>query len=158
MFSLALDLRPGTVAVGRLDFDTTGLLVMTDDGELAFRLMHPRFGVEKRYEVTVETRPTEAGLRRLRAGVELDDGVTAPARVRLMRRPGPGVPTRLEVCIHEGRKRQVRRMFAAIGHPVLHLHRSGFGDLSLTDVQPGRRRHLTTGEVAGLRRSVGLAD
>src|ERR671932_499661 len=108
------------VPVGRLDADTTGALLLTNDGPLAHRLAHPRYGVEKVYEAEVEGEPGDEALARLREGVELEDGRTAPARVR---RLGPG---RVELTLHEGRNRQVRRMCEAVGHPVRRLHRSAY--------------------------------
>ncbi|HEY6149675.1 MAG TPA: pseudouridine synthase, partial [Gaiellaceae bacterium] len=113
------------VPVGRLDADTTGALLLTNDGELAHRLGHPRYGVEKVYEAEVEGRPDDEALRRLRHGVELDDGRTAPARLR---RLGPST---VELAIHEGRKHQVKRMLEAVGHPVRRLHRSRYGPLTV---------------------------
>ena len=136
------------VPVGRLDADTTGALVLTNDGELAHRLAHPRYGVEKVYEVEVDGEPTEERLRRLCEGVELDDGRTAPARAR---RVGPN---RLELVLHEGRKHQVKRMCEAVGLPVTRLHRPRYAALDLGDLAPGRWRELTRDEVEALRASV----
>ena len=132
--------------VGRLDRDTTGLLLLTNDGELANRLSHPRHGVEKTYVAEVEGDPPPDVLRRLAEGVELDDGPTAAARVR---RLGAG---RIELVIHEGRNRQVRRMCEAVGHPVRRLHRSAYGSLELGALAEGRWRALTSEEVDALRR------
>jgi pseudouridine synthase len=131
--------------VGRLDRDTTGLLLLTNDGVLADRLMHPRHGVRKTYLARVSADPGEPVLERLRRGVELDDGLTAPADARLA---GPG---RVEITIHEGRNRQVRRMLAAVGHPVRALHRSAYAGLELGDLGPGEWRELTAAEVEALR-------
>jgi 23S rRNA pseudouridine2605 synthase len=133
------------VPVGRLDADTTGVLVLTNDGPLAHRLAHPRYGVEKTYEVTVDGEPAEEQLARLRAGVELDDGRTAPARAR---RVGPN---RLELVLHEGRKHQVKRMCAAVGLPVLRLHRARYDGLELGELAPGAWRELTEEEIERLR-------
>ena len=130
--------------VGRLDRDTTGLLLLTNDGELANRLAHPRHGVDKTYVADVDGDPTTEALRRLAEGVRLDDGVTAPARAR---RLGPG---RVELVIHEGRNRQVRRMCEAVGHPVRLLHRTAYGPLILGSLAPGRWRPLTPDEVDAL--------
>ncbi len=128
--------------VGRLDIDTTGLILLTNEGELAHRLTHPSFEVEKTYLAVVERPPVrEAALRALRAGVELDDGQTAPARVRRVS------ANTLEITIHEGRKRQVKRMCEAVGHPVRRLERVAFGPLGLGDLPPGRWRKLGAGEV-----------
>jgi 23S rRNA pseudouridine2605 synthase len=143
-----IDLVSSTVRlfpVGRLDLDTTGALLLTNDGELANRLMHPRHGVAKTYRARVAGDPGEAAIARLRDGVELEDGRTAPAQVR---RTGPGA---LELVIHEGRNRQVRRMCEAVGHPVLSLHRSAYAGLTLEGLEPGRWRPLSEGEVAMLR-------
>jgi 23S rRNA pseudouridine2605 synthase len=142
--------EPRVVPVGRLDADTTGVLVLTNDGQLAHRLAHPRYQVDKVYEVEVEGEPAPAALRRLAEGVELDDGRTAPARVR---RIGRG---RVELTIHEGRKHQVKRMCEAVGHPVRRLHRSGYAGLEVRGLAPGSWRALTKSEVAALRRLVGL--
>ena len=135
---------PRVFPVGRLDRDTEGLLLLTNDGELANRLMHPRFGVEKEYLVHVEGDPSARAIRRLREGVELDDGITAPARAS---RSGPGV---LKITIHEGRNRQVRRMCDAIGHPVRRLVRVRIGPLADRSLKPGTWRPLTTDEVRAL--------
>jgi 23S rRNA pseudouridine2605 synthase len=137
--------------VGRLDADTSGLLLLTNDGELAERLTHPRYGVEKVYRARVEpARVSEASLRALRSGLELDDGVTTAARIR---RLGKGV---VEITIREGRKRQVRRMFEAVGHRVFALERVAFGPLRLDDLPPGESRLLSASEVAALRDAAGL--
>jgi 23S rRNA pseudouridine2605 synthase len=132
--------------VGRLDADTTGLILLTNDGELADLLMHPRYEVEKTYRAIVRNAPVgERALRSLREGVELEDGITAPAGVRLI------APDALELTIHEGRKRQVRRMCEAVGHPVARLERIRFGPLALGDLAPGEHRRLSDGEIADLR-------
>jgi 23S rRNA pseudouridine2605 synthase len=132
--------------VGRLDVETTGLILLTNDGELANRLTHPRYEVPKTYRVRVEPAPVaEPGLRLLREGVELEDGTTAPAGIR---QPRPGV---LEIVLREGRKRQVRRMCEAVGHHVVELRRVAFGPLRLGDLAEGRHRRLTAAEVERLR-------
>lgn len=133
------------VPVGRLDVDTTGALLLTNDGDLAHRLAHPRYGVEKVYDAEVEGEPSDETLRRLAEGVELEDGPTAPARVR---RLGPG---RVELVLHEGRNRQVRRMLDAVGHPVRRLHRSAYAGLTLGGLEPGAWRELEPSEVERLR-------
>ncbi len=158
VFDYLCGVHPGTVTVGRLDLDTTGLLLLTDDGELAFRLMHPRFKVEKLYEVVVEGVPTVAALKHLRRGVRLQDGLTAPAQVRIRerRRGSRGMEARLELCIREGRKRQVKRMLKALGHPVLNLVRTRFAGLGLDPLKPGQWRQLESEEVNHLRSLVGL--
>ena len=141
---------PRVVPVGRLDADTTGALVFTNDGDLAHRLAHPRYGVPKVYEVDVEGPPSRGALERLEGGVELEDGPTAPAGVRRLGK------NRIELTLHEGRKHQVKRMCEAVGHPVLHLHRSRYAGLDLRGLEPGEGRALTASEVATLRRLVGL--
>jgi 23S rRNA pseudouridine2605 synthase len=131
--------------VGRLDSDSTGLILLTNDGELAHRLTHPSFEVPKAYRARVGAGPVgESALRALRQGVTLDDGLTAPARVR---RIGNDV---LEIIIHEGRNRQVRRMCEAVGHPVLSLERVRFGPLRLAGLAVGDHRRLTLAEVSQL--------
>lgn len=132
------------VPVGRLDADTTGALVLTNDGPLAHRLAHPRYGVEKVYEVEVEGEPSDEALRRLGQGIELDDGVTAPATARRLG------PSRIELTLHEGRKHQVKRMCAAVGHPVRRLHRSRYAGLGLEGLAEGEWRELTPAEVERL--------
>ncbi|MSO57517.1 MAG: rRNA pseudouridine synthase [Thermoleophilia bacterium] len=142
--------EPRVVPVGRLDVGTTGALLLTNDGDLAFRLMHPRYEVEKLYVADVRGRPTEEALRRLAEGVELDDGRTAPARVRKLG------PNRIELVLHEGRKRQVRRMCEAVGHRIVRLHRPVYAGIGLGPLPPGEWRDLSAAEVAHLRRLVGL--
>jgi 23S rRNA pseudouridine2605 synthase len=137
--------EPRVVPVGRLDADTTGALLLTNDGQLSHRLAHPRYGVAKTYVVEVEGEPTEATLRRLEEGVELDDGRTAPAQAR---RLGPRT---LELTIHEGRNRQVKRMLEAVGHPVTRLHRRAYAGLTLEGLEPGAWRELEPSEVERLR-------
>ena len=141
--------EPRVVPVGRLDAGTTGALLLTNDGPLAHRLAHPRYGVEKVYEASVEGDPGDAALRRLRDGVELEDGRTAPADVRRLG------PSRLELTLHEGRNRQVRRMFEAVGHPVKELRRTAFGPIHLGRLRPGGVRRLRPAEVDSLRATVG---
>lgn len=137
--------RPGVVPVGRLDADTTGALLLTNDGPLAHRLAHPRYEVDKVYVAEVEGRPDDAALRRLAAGVELEDGRSAPARARRLG------PSRVELTIHEGRKHQVKRMLEAVGHRVTSLHRSRYAGLTADDLAPGASRELTPEELAVLR-------
>jgi 23S rRNA pseudouridine2605 synthase len=132
--------------VGRLDADTTGLILLTNDGALAHRLTHPSFEVPRTYRATVRHPPVrEPALRALREGVELEDGRTAPAAVRRLG------SDRLELTIHEGRKRQVRRMCEAVGHPVRELERVAFGPLRLGGLEPGEHRRLSPAEVERLR-------
>lgn len=146
--------NPGTrlYPVGRLDADTTGLILLTDDGDLANRLTHPRYEVPKTYVASVGRGGIpvpERELRRLREGVRLDDGMTLPADVRQLR---PGI---LQITLREGRKRQVKRMCAEIGHPVHRLQRTAFGPLRLGDLGEGRVRRLSPAEVQRLRDAAG---
>lgn len=160
------DEYPALYPVGRLDTDTTGLLLFTDDGELGNRLIHPRHHVFKRYVATVEGVPTDDDLALLAAGIELEDGLTLPAHVERLstahtarksqknvknRRSDPPLTSRIVLEIQEGRKRQVRRMFDAIGHPVIALHRESLGPLTLGDLPEGSWRLLTDDEVELLR-------
>jgi 23S rRNA pseudouridine2605 synthase len=136
--------------VGRLDADSTGLILLTNDGELANRLTHPRFEVEKTYRAVVARPPVGArALRALREGVRLEDGMTAPARVRRV------APDTLELTIHEGRNRQVKRMCEHVGHPVRSLQRIRFGSLTLGDLRPGAYRRLTVAELRALSAGAG---
>ena len=138
------------VPVGRLDADTTGALLLTNDGEVAHRLAHPRYEVEKVYEAEVEGEPSDEAISRLVEGVELDDGLTAPAKARRLG------PSKLELILHEGRKHQVKRMLVAVGHPVRRLHRSRYADLDLAGIEAGDARELEPGEVTRLQSLVGL--
>lgn len=136
--------------VGRLDFDSEGLLLLTNDGDMMNNLLHPSHEVDKTYLVKVSNQPSEETLRRLRAGVQLDDGrMTSPARVRVVRQEA--FDTVLLVTIHEGRNRQVRRMFDAVGHQVVMLKRVGFGPILLGDLPRGQWRRLTDAEVRRLK-------
>lgn len=173
---------PGLFPLGRLDADTTGLLLFSTDGELGNGLLHPRRHVVKRYLALVEGRPTTAQLEQLRQGIELEDGPTLPAEVEILtgdeeqralsvlnvpeddprevwRHTNKGLPLRprgrfvVRLCIREGRKRQVKRMLAAVGHPVVALHRSVFGPLELGDLERGAWRVLLPEEVAALVRA-----
>jgi 23S rRNA pseudouridine2605 synthase len=136
--------------VGRLDIDTTGLILLTNDGELAHRLTHPRFEVPKTYRAVVSRPPVrERALRALREGIELDDGPSLPALVERV------AADTLEITIREGRKRQVRRMCEAVGHPVRRLERVRFGPLALGSLRPGTYRELTAGEVSALWQAAG---
>jgi 23S rRNA pseudouridine2605 synthase len=140
--------EPRVFPVGRLDMDTEGLLLLTNDGDLAHRLTHPSFGVDKEYLAHVEGKPSPGALARLRKGVELEDGPTAPAKVALLD------ASLLRIVIHEGRNRQVRRMCEAIGHPVIRLVRTRIGPLTDTRLKAGEWRRLTSDEVIALSRSV----
>ena len=142
---------PRVFPVGRLDLDTEGLLVLTNDGELAQLLTHPSHGVAKTYLAEIEGVPTPAELRLLREGVELDDGPTAPAGARVVQRHGRVCA--IEVVLHEGRKRQVRRMCEAIGHPVVRLVRTAIGTLRDPRLPPGEWRVLAAPEVHALYRA-----
>ena len=157
-----MDLLQGVSAavfpLGRLDADTTGALLLTDDGELAYRLTLPRYGVPKTYLVEVRGEVGEEALRRLREGVLLEDGMTAPAQVQKVRYLAGRGTTLLRLTIHEGRKRQVKRMCMAVGHPVVRLHRERFGHLTLHQLPVGAWRYLTDEEIVALRRAVGLAS
>jgi 23S rRNA pseudouridine2605 synthase len=136
--------------VGRLDIDTSGLILLTNDGQLAYRLMHPSFEVRKVYRAVVAAPPvSDRALRALRAGPRLEDGLTSPAEVRRL------AADTLEITIHEGRKRQVRRMCEAVGHPVRSLERIRFGPLELGSLRPGASRRLSATEVEALRRAAG---
>lgn len=147
---------PRVYPVGRLDVETTGALLLTNDGDLAHRIAHPRYRLDKEYAVLAEGRVERDALRRLAEGVELPDDPrpTAPADVgEVVHRAGR---TELRLVLHEGRNRQVRRMLEAVGHPVLQLRRVRIGPLLLGDLEPGSYRALTADELAGLRRLVGL--
>ena len=145
--------------VGRLDADTTGMLLLTDDGDLAFRLTHPRYKVAKEYIAIVVGNPSAADLEKLRTGISLDDGVTAPAEVDVLRfTPGSREAgfAEVHIVIREGRHRQVRRMLHGVGHKVQSLRRVGFGPLKLGRLKTGGWRVLGDAEVAALRRAVGM--
>jgi 23S rRNA pseudouridine2605 synthase len=142
--------------VGRLDADTSGLILLTNDGKLANRLMHPSFEIEKTYRALVEGSVSEEALRRLRSGVALEDGRTWPAQARIVSSHADA--TSLELVIHEGRKRQVRRMCESVGHPVIELERIAYGPLTLAGLGPGESRALTEQEVGQLREAVKIAD
>jgi len=154
-----LDLVKGIPArlfpVGRLDFNSEGLILLTDDGELALRLTHPRYQIPKTYHVLVQGNPSEAALERLKRGVALEDGVTSPAEVKVLRKLKDR--TWLEITLREGRKRQVRRMLAAVGHPVVRLKRVKLAFLTLRGLKPGQYRVLAPEEVEKLYELTGLA-
>jgi len=153
-----VDLVPGGRAlfpVGRLDVDTTGLIILTNDGVLANRLMHPRYGVPKTYVARVRGKVSRRALGTLRQGVDLEDGRTAPADVRLRKQSAK--TALVEITIHEGRKRQVRRMMESLGHSVVALHRRRVDGVDDSGLARGRARRLTAKEVCRLRRRVGLA-
>jgi 23S rRNA pseudouridine2605 synthase len=147
--------------VGRLDYDSEGLLLLTNDGELAARLTHPRHEVDKVYEARVRGVPDAHTLERLAKGVTIEGHRTAPAKVRLLdapnKRPAENEQTRIELAIHEGRQRQVRKMFDAVGHPVVRLKRVRIGPIEDPNMPPGHWRELTPQEIARLQRAAGLA-
>ena len=145
VIDLVAEIPERVVPVGRLDADTTGTLLLTNDGPLSHRLAHPRYGIEKVYEAEVEGEPDDAALQQLREGVDLDDGRTAPAGVRRLG------PSKLELTLHEGRKHQVKRMCEAVGHSVLRLHRSRYAGLTVEGLEPGAWRELEPSEVKRLR-------
>lgn len=155
VMDLIPDVQEYVYPVGRLDYDTEGLLLLTNDGVLAAALTHPRHGVARVYEATVRGVPSQAGLRRLAGGVEIDGRRTAGADVRLLPAgaPGRGGEARVRIVIREGRNRQVRRMFDAIGHPVRRLRRTWLGPISLRGLRPGAARELTSAELGALRRA-----
>jgi pseudouridine synthase len=140
--------------VGRLDLDTEGALLLTNDGDLALRLSHPRFGVTKTYEVRVEGEPGEEDLDKVRRGIFLEGRKSAPARVLVVRRGRRH--TTLKVEIHEGRKREIRKLFEAVGYPVAGLVRVDFAGLTLEGLKTGQWRHLKTAEVSRLKGVAGL--
>lgn len=140
--------------VGRLDLDVSGTLLLTNDGELAFRLTHPKYRVGKTYMVKVRGTVSPESAARLRSGIELEDGLTAPASLSVLKTDTQSSLLRLE--IHEGRKRLVKRMCAAVGHPVLDLRRLSVASVTADDLVPGEWRHLHEGELAELRRLTGL--
>jgi 23S rRNA pseudouridine2605 synthase len=143
---------PRVFPVGRLDMDSEGLLILTNDGGLTHRLTHPSFGVPKEYLVHVEGEPTSGEVRRLREGVDLDDGPTAPARVAVV------APDLLRIVIHEGRNRQIRRMCESVGHPVRRLVRTRIGPLADPSLSPGSYRPLTFDEVRALAAAATALD
>jgi 23S rRNA pseudouridine2605 synthase/16S rRNA pseudouridine516 synthase len=147
---------PGLFPVGRLDQDSEGLLIISNDGELTYRLTHPRYGVVKLYEAEVRGKAGWDKILQLQKGVVLEDGPTAPAEVQVLRERID--TTVLRIGIREGKKREIRRMCQKVGHPVVTLRRVAFGEVKLGDLPSGRSRHLTDEEVAGLRSSVGLSS
>jgi 23S rRNA pseudouridine2605 synthase len=155
--STVLDLVDSDVRlypVGRLDMDTSGLLLLTNDGELAHRLMHPSFGVEKTYSVFVEGKVAPQTARQLATGIELEDGLTSPGSCRIVQATADR--SMLELVIHEGKNRQVRRMLDAVGHPVIALSRVKYGTLGLGDLKVGESRALTDTETRRLRKAAKL--
>lgn len=147
-------LKERVFPVGRLDYDSEGLLLFTNDGELAHRLAHPRYKIPKNYLVDVKGMPDSSKISRLEKGIVLDGKKTAPARIAKLR--DSSKKTLFQVEIYEGRKREVKRMFEAVGHRVLHLKRVGFGGIRLGKLRTGKWRFLTQREVSSLQRKVGL--
>jgi pseudouridine synthase len=154
IMDLLPSLKKRIYPVGRLDFDSEGLLLLTNDGDLAHRLMHPRFRVKKEYLIMVKIKPDSSSLVRLEKGIYLDGKKTAPAKIRILSTTKRG--TRIKVELHEGRKRELRRMFEAVGHNVLSLKRVSFGSLSLGGLKKGQWRYLTREELARLKKDVRL--
>jgi len=148
------DVTERVFPVGRLDRDTTGLLLLTNDGELAFRLTHPKFGVPKRYHALVTGAVTESEVKRLEEGVELEEGMTAPCQIRIERKGQR--ETELFVILHEGKKRQIRRIFEMIGHRVLQLSRESYGPLGLGELRMGEKRRLSQKEIQVLYEATGM--
>lgn len=142
------DLRQRLFPVGRLDLDSEGALLMTNDGDLANRILHPKFEVKKTYEATVRELPAEQNLRRLETGIMVDGQKTWPAQVRVLRQTKTAAV--IEIIIHEGKKRQVRKMFQTIGHPVLRLRRTAYGGLRLGGLAQGRCRFLTEKDITNI--------
>lgn len=150
VIDLLKDIPDRVYPVGRLDYQTEGLLLLTNDGELAYRMTHPKYEIEKEYIALVKGKPTQKAIQQLRSGIMLDDGMTAPAQVELLSN-GEKENSKLKLVIHEGRNRQVRRMCEAIGHPVLHLRRMRIGFIELNGLKPGEFRHLEEQEVKKLK-------
>ncbi|MBI4432598.1 MAG: rRNA pseudouridine synthase [Candidatus Omnitrophica bacterium] len=140
--------------VGRLDRDTTGLLLMTNDGELAFRLTHPKFGVVKHYRAVVRGAVADTEIKKMESGVDLEGDQTAPCKITVESRDP--AKTVLSIDLHEGKKRQIRRLFDQAGYRVLELERWGYGPLLLAELRPGQKRLLTVNEISQLRKAAGL--
>ncbi|MDD2221142.1 MAG: pseudouridine synthase [Clostridia bacterium] len=151
---LLTDVPERVYPVGRLDYDTSGLLLLTNDGELANRLTHPSHNVEKNYSVLIKGKISNEAIKKLRDGVELSDGQTSPAKVRRLREKEQG--SIIEITIHEGRNRQIRRMVDAVGYEVIHLKRIALANLNLTDLPLGKYRDLTDKELALLKQIAGI--
>ena len=152
--SLLREYKGKVFPIGRLDRESSGLLLFTNDGELAFRLSHPRFAVEKTYEVVCQGAITDSTLKTLQKGIILEDGPTAPSRLKLVHK---AISTSVvRITIHEGRKRQVRRMFKKVGYPVLSLKRIAFGGLNLGSLEEGKFIHVKKSEIKKLRLLVGF--
>ena len=150
VMTLVADLPDSIYPVGRLDLETEGLLLFTNDGDFAYRLLHPSHEIEKTYLVCVSGIPSDAAVQRLRQGVTIPSGKTAPARVKRLKTSRDEASTQFEVVIHEGKKRQVRLMFKAVGHPVIRLKRTQIGNLRLGNLPQGQHRFLTESEITAL--------
>ena len=150
VMDLVTDLPDTIYPVGRLDLETEGLLLFTNDGNFAYRLLHPSHEVEKTYLVWVKGVPSDDAVQRLRQGVTIPSGTTAPAKVKRLRVSKDGATTKFEIVIHEGKKRQVRLMFKAVGHPVIRLKRVQIGNLQLGNLPSGAYRFLTSEEISEL--------
>jgi len=149
VMELLKDIKLRVYPVGRLDFDTEGLLLLSNDGDFTNLMIHPRYEINKTYQALVKGKPDKKSLQILQEGIQLEDGITAPARVNILKTFQDR--TLLEIEIHEGRKRQVKRMCLAVGHPVISLKRTTFGSLKLQGVAPGKYRFLTPSEVNRLK-------
>ncbi|MBE9503968.1 MAG: rRNA pseudouridine synthase [Proteobacteria bacterium] len=149
---LLKDIDERVYPVGRLDYDTTGVLIITNDGELANALAHPKKEIDKYYHALVQGVPSNEALKRLREGVQLEDGKTAPAKIRVLEIKGN--KSWLEIIIHEGKNRQVKRMCEAISHKVLRLKRTRFGPLEVNDLASGKIRALKDGEIEALKKAI----
>jgi len=156
VIDLVEGVRDRVFPVGRLDFDVAGTLLLTNDGELSHRLTHPSFGVDKVYLAWVEGRATHVAVQKLCAGVDLDDGRTAPAKAAILKHERGA--TLIRLVVHEGRKRLIKRMCAAVGHPVRDLYRVAFGGVSADELRPGEWRYLRTEEIVRLQKITGLAN
>ena len=140
--------------VGRLDYDTEGVLLITNDGELSYRLSHPKYEVDKVYQAWVEGNVTSQTIQKLMEGIAINPGVVVRGEAKILRRKRG--KTLVEICIHEGKKRQIKRMMKAIGHPVIQLKRTRFAGLTVEGLEPGEWRELTPGEIKKLYQKVGL--
>ncbi len=156
VMDLISGIRERLYPVGRLDFDTEGLLLLTNDGQVAYRVTHPKYKVDKKYLVKTAGIPSPEKIQRLKKGVLLSEGKTSPARVRILEVDSSNRWARVEIIIHEGRKRQVRRMFESVGHPVIRLKRTQLSFLTLEGLVTGQYRHLTLEEIRFLKKELGF--
>ncbi|MCG9131266.1 rRNA pseudouridine synthase [Candidatus Poribacteria bacterium] len=150
VMNLVRELPESLYPVGRLDLETEGLLLFTNDGDFAYRLLHPSHEIEKTYLTWVHGAPNDAAIQRLREGITIPSGTTAPAKVKRLKASKDGASTQFEVVIHEGKKRQVRLMFKAVGHSVIRLKRIRIGNLRLGNLPQGQYRLLTSAEISEL--------